>query len=176
MNFLDIIFLIPFCFFLIQGLRKGVIVEVFSILALLIAVIGSMTLTNSVLLRLESWTKSVITPYIIYVVVFIILFFLVILFAKLIEKILKTAKLNLFNRIAGAAFGAIKAIIIVSLLFWVTDQANILKETQKESSIFFNKIKPAAPIVISFITNNLSIAKDLTGQIEDYFSLIAEKI
>ena len=176
MSFLDLVFLIPCAYFLIQGLRKGIIIQVFSFIALLLAVIGSLKLTHAVVTALELGGKSAITPYVVYLLVFVILFVAVIFAAKIIERILKTAQLNLFNRIAGAVFGIFKAIFFVSLLYWITDQANILNETQKEASFFFLKLKNVAPAIISFITNNLGIAKNIIGQIEEFFGIIARKI
>ncbi len=176
MSFLDLIFLIPCAYFLIQGLRKGILIQVFSFIALLVAVIGSLKLTHTVVTALGLGDKSAVTPYITYLLVFIILFVAVIFAAKIIERILKTVQLNLFNRIAGAIFGIFKAVFFVSLLYWITDQANILNETQKESSFFFLKLKNVAPAIISFITNNLSIAKNIIFHIEEFFGMIAGKI
>jgi len=176
MNFLDLIFLVPFCLFLIQGFRKGLVVEVFSIIAFIIALIGSLYLTDEILQHFVSETSSALWPYIFYVIVFAVLFFFVLLVAKLIEKVLKLAKLNMFNRIAGALLGTFKAILIASLIYWITDKANIIGNTQKESSFFFFKIKGFAPVIITFLTDNLHLAKDVIRDIESYFNVLSDKI
>lgn len=176
MNLLDIIFLIPLLYFLIKGFSKGAIIEILSVLAFIVAIIGAMKLSTSLLIKSGIELSSKWLPYIAYFVVFIGIFIVIITLAKLLQKIIKTAQLNIFNRIAGALFGMLKVVLLFSLLLWITDQVEIIPDKMKEKSLSYQYLKPISPQIISFFTDYKDEAKGTIGQVEEFFDKIANAI
>jgi membrane protein required for colicin V production len=176
MNLLDLLFLIPLAFFLITGFKKGLIVEVFSVIAFIVAIIGALKLSNALLISSGLEMNSKWLPYIAYVIVFLAIFLLIIFLARLIQKVLKTAQLNIFNRIAGALFGVVKVILLYSLLLWLTDQVDIVPNKMKNESLSYQYLEPISPKIISFLTDHKESAKGAIQQVESFFDDLAESI
>ena len=176
MNLLDIIFIIPLLYFLVKGFQKGLIIEVFSVIAFIMAVVGAMKLSNNLLLRSGVELGSKWLPYVSFIIVFLAIFILILFLARLLEKIIKTAQLNIFNRIAGSVFGAFKVVLLFSMLMWATDQVDVIPEQVKEKSISYRYIKPISPVIISFIADNKENAKGMIMQIEDFFDQVGTSI
>ncbi|MEA3497210.1 MAG: CvpA family protein [Bacteroidota bacterium] len=171
-NTIDLIFLIPLVIFLILGFRKGAIVEMFTLIALFIATIGCLTITNKIVLLLGIQQSTWWVPYLAYIVVFIGIYFLIHWVGKLLEKFIKIAQLNLINGLAGALIGAFKIIFIFSLILWISEQSKILPLKFKEKSMLFQYVEPIAPTTINFISDNLSVFKGLVSDVEGYFEEI----
>ncbi|MBT3301955.1 MAG: CvpA family protein [Bacteroidetes bacterium] len=176
MNTLDIIFLIPLLYFLITGFRKGLIIEVLSVLAFIIAIIGAMQLSNKLLINSGMELNSKWLPYIAYIVVFLGIFLAIITLAKLLQRIIKTAQLNIFNRLAGALFGFVKVVLLFSLLLWITDQVDVIPAKMKNESISYRYLEPVSPQIISFFTGYKEDAKGSIEQVEDFFENIANSL
>lgn len=176
MNILDIIFLFPLLYFLITGFRKGLIIEILSVIAFIIAIIGAMKLSNKLIISSGLELSSKWLPYVAYIIVFLGIFILIITLAKLLQKIIKTAHLNIFNRIAGALFGLLKVVLLFSLILWITDQVKIIPEKMKEDSLSYHYLEPISPKIISFITSYKDEAKGTIDQVEDFFDKIANSI
>lgn len=177
MNTLDWLLIIPFAYFAIRGFMKGLIVEIFTLLALLCGIIGSMKLTNHFLPYLETIHQdSVLFVYLSYLISFLIIFLLVHLVGKVVEKVMKITALNFFNRLAGAALGLFKAAFMTSIVFWLSEQTNFLTENFKSASLSYDLLHSFAPALIDFITNHMPYFQELIGQVEIYFEKILEKV
>ena len=74
------------------------------------------------------------------------------LLGKSVEKMLELASLGCLNRIAGAAFGIFKGMLLVSALIYVIEIADtnsvLIKPEKKEASIFY---KPIAKLIPSLV-------------------------
>jgi membrane protein required for colicin V production len=177
MSIIDIICLIPLGLFLYKGYQRGLIIELFSLIALLIAIVGSLKLSHAFISLFEkNLIDHVWIPYIAYVLVFIALYFLVLSLGKLMEKVLKTAHLNFFNRIGGAFFGTAKALILISLFFWVSDQVGIPTQDVLQKSLAYKHTKALGPMIMQGMHHSIPVGKSVVNEIEIFFSQIADKI
>lgn len=177
MNIIDLIFLFPLGFFIIKGFRKGVILELFSFLALILGIIGSMKLTHLIISSLQKHlTNAEWVPYLAYLFVFIGIYILVRYLGKFFEKVVKNSNMGFFNKLAGGIFGALKILFLFSILIWLTDQINIIPQNVKETSISYKYIQPFAPLVINFINKVIPIGRDIIDQIENFFDQVIENI
>jgi membrane protein required for colicin V production len=169
MNIIDIVFLLPLIYFAINGFRKGLVIELFSFLALIIAVIICLKFTYLIMnsFNIEAHNKT--GSYIVFVLVFIIVYVMIFLLGKLMEKLLKFANLNVFNRLAGAFFGIFKIVFLFSLFFWITNQVDIIPQRVKDGSFTYRGLQSVAPVIIEFITDNVPFFKNLISQIEVFF-------
>jgi membrane protein required for colicin V production len=177
MTAIDILFLIPLLFFVIQGFRKGVIMELTTMIALIIAMIASLKLTFICLSYFPGLKeKSPWIPYFAYIIVFIGFYILVYAIGKQIHNLIVTINLNIFNRIAGAALGACKIIFIFSFLIWLTEQIDVIPSNIKEKSLSYKYFKDIAPAVISMVSSWIPYFRDTISQIEDFFDHLLKKV
>lgn len=176
MNLLDFILFIPLAYFIYKGYRKGIIVELLSFIALIIAIIGSMKLTLSIINVSGVGTNSPYIVYVAYFLVFLAIFILILLFSKLLDRLVKSAQLGFFNRLTGALFGAMKVIFTFSLLLWLTVQVDIFPENIDEKSFSVRYFKNFAPWIIDKSGYVLPMIKGMITEIEQFFTLAAKNI
>lgn len=146
MNVIDIIIVIPVIWIAWKGFSKGFIMEAASLAALMAGIYCSIHFSGFISGLLDKWftIESAYVPLIAFALTFILVIILIHLLAKLIDRVVKAAALGLVNRIAGAAFGAAKALLIIAviiLLFNRFDKQNrILKEELKQGSLLYQPL------------------------------------
>lgn len=160
MNFIDIIIVVLLIWSGYKGFRKGFIIEIASIFALLLGLWGGLNFSSFLTPYLQRWfsLNSEYTPLIAFSVIFVIILILVFLVAKLIEKLIKSVGLGLPNRLAGAVLGAAKTIIIISVLLMILNRYDVngtlLKTETKQKSLLY---KPLSELVIKVYPSALNI-------------------
>jgi len=170
MTVVDILFIFPLIYFVIQGFRKGVILELTTMIALIIAMIASLKLTYFCLSYFPGLKdKTPWVPYFAYIIVFLCFYLLVYAIGKQINQLIRSINLNIFNRIAGAALGACEIIFIFSFLIWLTAQIDVIPSNIKEKSLSYKYFKDIAPAVISLVSSWIPYFKDTISQIEEFF-------
>lgn len=173
MNILDLLVLIPAIYFVVRGFRKGILIEIFTIIGLVLAITGCLKLGNNLMGHFESvFGKSAWLPYVTYVVSFLIIFFLIQMIGKLLEKVLKITSLNLANRILGALLGLVKVAFFISLIFWLSKHARIIPPEVLEQSFSYRIIGGFAPFTISIISDLIPQFHDLVLKVEDFFDAV----
>jgi membrane protein required for colicin V production len=87
-----------------------------------------------------------------FAITFIGVIFGVRLVAKAIEKILNVAMLGFVNKIAGAAFGALKFAFILSVILYfyhrIDPRMTIIPFDARENSILYSPVQSMAPFII----------------------------
>jgi len=162
MNFIDIIIVIPILWFGFKGFRKGFIVEIASLAALMLGIWGGIHFSNFVAEYIIKWftIKSDYVPLISFSVTFLLIVILVFLIAKLVEKIVKSAGLGLPNRIAGAVLGAAKSILIISIVLLLLNKYDhsglLIKNETKTQSLLY---KPLTNLIVEIYPSITSIFK-----------------
>jgi membrane protein required for colicin V production len=146
MNLVDFILFLPLAYFIFKGFKKGIVVELLSFVALIIAIIGSMKMTTAIISASGIGTNSPYAVYVAYFLVFLAIFVLIILFSKLLDKLIKSAQLGFFNKLAGGIFGALKVIFVFSLLIWLSVQVDVLPDDIEQKSMSVRLFKNFAPM------------------------------
>ena len=119
-NYIDIILLIVWIIAVLEGLYKGLIKQVFGILALILACYVSYHLQD--LLPTALWNGSMERGrlrIVAFIATFILVLIGVTLLGHLLDKLLKIVLLGWLNRLTGAIFGWIKWNILVVILVYV---------------------------------------------------------
>jgi membrane protein required for colicin V production len=176
MTFIDILFLFLLIYFVFQGFKKGVIMELTTMVAIIIAMIASLKLTYVTLEWFGLKGKSAWIPYFTYIIVFVCFYILIYVVGKQLHNLINTLNLNIFNRIAGAALGACKIILIFSFLIWLTQQIDVIPANLKGKSITYRYMKDVAPAVISFVSSWIPSLRDIISQIENFFDQISRSV
>ncbi len=124
MNYLDLIIAIPLAWGAYKGFRKGLIVSVASLLALLLGIYGALEFSDyaRALLTENTEMQANYVPITAFVLTFIAIVIAVHFIAKLIDKFIDAIALSWLNAIAGMAFGILKFAFILSILIFLFEK------------------------------------------------------
>jgi len=116
-NFLDIFIVIILAYCLIRGIFSGLIRELSAIVGVFAGFYGAYTYYPEVAKLLSRWISDTAYLNILsFLIIFCLLFILVSILGVIIKYVLKIAFLGWVDRICGAGFGAVKGILIVSVI------------------------------------------------------------
>lgn len=120
MNGFDMIIIVVLVYCIIRGVFRGFVREVASIVGLLAGFYTAYNFYGTVAPLLSGWIKdpgyAALTGFLL---LFCGVFLAVTVIGILIRFIMKMALLGVLDRIIGALFGALKGVLIISLLFFL---------------------------------------------------------
>lgn len=119
MNWIDFFILFVLFIAFINGYRRGIFKEISTFLGLTAGIIFAVSNADWLALQLEG--RFNISPSILYVVSFIFVlagvFIILRILGRYFYKMVKTTPLRVSNKVGGSAFGVIKGLVLLSLLF-----------------------------------------------------------
>lgn len=151
MNFFDFIFIALIAIFVINGLRKGIIISLASLAALVIGIWVAVHFSNYLDATLMEHFKPSRKwlPILSFTLTFLLVVLGILLVAKVMEKIVDIVGLGLFNRIGGGIFGLIKGVILVSVILFIVaaidPKGKWLTQEDKKGSMIYPHIEPVFP-------------------------------
>lgn len=171
MNYLDLLLFIPIAFAGLNGYKRGFITELFSFLALIIALLVTMKLTNMIVLAVKpDMAESAKGIFFAYLIIFIGTYLLVTWFGKMVHGLLKIVQLGFMNKLAGLAFGILKTIYFLSMILLLVNKFGIIEQSTLNGSFVYEAIKEIAPWITEMVTYLLPFLKstlvDLEGTVE----------
>lgn len=167
MNLLDLLIIAPVGYAAFKGLYNGLINEVFSIAGLVIAVFITFRYMNDVAIVLSPLFQQEDTATI---AAGFITFFLILLLVKILgfwlEKTVDIINLGFVNQLAGLAFGAVKAVVLVSAVLLLLTAIEIPSESNRRSSLLYDHVIFAAPMAFDAIASIYPQADSFVRTIE----------
>ena len=161
-----------------KGYTKGLIIAVFSLLALIIGLTAAVKFSEIVANYLgssvnvsEKWL-----PFISFILVFLMVVFLIRLGAKMIEKTVQLAMMGWLNRLGGIVFYALIYIIALSILLFYAVQLNILKPDTLNNSKTYEFIAPVGPWVIEGFGKIIPVFENMFDSLNDFFDGVKENV
>lgn len=154
MNVLDIILLIPIIWLMYRGYQKGFIIELSSLVALILGIYFAINFSNFAadFLTRNFEIGDKYLSIIAFVLTFMVVVFVVFMVGKILEKFIDILLLGFVNKIAGAAFGVIKAAFLLSVILWIINSfdlsRSIIKQKTRDDSILYAPIEHFAPTII----------------------------
>ncbi len=126
MNSIDILLIIPLLFGAINGFRKGLILEIASLIALALGIYGALHFSDFTSFYLKdhlsiSENALGLTSF---ALTFIIIVIAVHLLGKFLNKIIQIAALGFINRLAGLLFGLIKFLLLLIVVLFLFETLN----------------------------------------------------
>lgn len=166
MNYLDIIIAIILFLFGWKGLRKGLIIEVVTLLAFGVGIYGAMHFSDFTAAHLQDFMeiKPQYLNTVAFVLTFIILVVLVNLIGRLVSKWVKSMNLGFFDKLGGFLFGILKGVLLCSVLLMVLNNFQLLgvvKPKVKEESKLYPYIEQTVPYVYHGFDLVKDYAKDV---------------
>ena len=165
MNYIDIIIAVVLFLFAWKGLRKGIIIEVVTLVAFGAGIYGAMRFSDFTAERLVEYIE-VDPKYlntIAFVLTFIILVVLVNLVGRVVSNLVKSMNLGFFDRLGGFLFGAAKGVLLCSVLLMVLVNLNwvgFVKEEAKQES----KLYPYVEMTVPYIYRGFDLVKDFVNE------------
>ena len=156
MNTIDIILAVALGFGFIKGFFKGFIIEVASLGALFLGLLGAVKFSGffaDLLNEFFDWSPLAVQTAS-YLIIFIIIVYDLSVLAKTLTKIISRASLGLLNKFLGAFFGVFKWAIFMSVALFFLEKLNtwitIINTEMIESSILYEPITELGEYLFSW--------------------------
>lgn len=152
MTTIDIIILIALGAGVIVGFMKGFIRQLASILGLIVGLLAAKALYTSLAVKLcptvtDSMTVAQILAFVIIWIAVPLIFTLV---ASVLTKALEAVSLGWLNRMLGAGLGALKYLLLVSLVIcviqFIDSDSQLISQTKKEQCLLYYPMESFAGI------------------------------
>jgi membrane protein required for colicin V production len=157
MNFIDIILIVPLAYAAWHGFKKGFIIELFTLLALLVGIYAG--------IHFSDWTAKIIRdsfdiegkylPVVAFSITFLAVGAMVYFAGKMLEKMIKVVNLGPLNKLFGVVFGLIKMLytlsIAIILLETYDERGDFIPEDIKSESLLYQPVKVIASATIPAI-------------------------
>jgi membrane protein required for colicin V production len=141
----------------INGCRKGLIVELASLAALILGIWGAIKFSyiTSDFIRENFNINNDHLNIISFIITFVLIVILVHVIGSAINKLVETVMLGFFNKLAGLAFGIFRSALILSIILLVFDKIDndlrILSPETKAESRLYEPVRNFAPSLFPFI-------------------------
>lgn len=152
MNYLDIIIAVLLIAFGYGGWRKGIIIEVTTLLGLGVGLYGAFHFCDFTANKLVEYVE--IDPkylhLISFIVTFIVVAIIVNLLGRLVSKMVKAINLGFIDKAGGFLVGLAKGLLICSLLVMLLNVLNlkgVVKEDAKQKSLLYPYVEQTVPYV-----------------------------
>lgn len=157
MNYIDIFLAVLLLVAAVQGFRKGFIIELASLAALILGIWGGIKFSDLTAKFITKYTgfHSEFLNIIAFFVTFILIVILIHMMGKMLDKVIKIALLGFLNRLAGVIFGVLKIALILSVILLLFDEidenVHLLPVKQKQESKLYEPMKQVVPTLLPFI-------------------------
>lgn len=154
----------------VGGFRKGFILEIITLLALILAVIGGFHFLH--------WGMSVLTdnfqlsgkflPFLAFLLIFVGIVAIVNAIGQVLKKVVDMAFLGGVDRIAGALLGALKFVFFFSVLIWAFQIFGVeLPQHLQEDSFLYTYVVAIAPSTVDLFGFIIPASSELMDEIAD---------
>lgn len=154
MNYLDIILVLPLIIGAWRGFKKGFIIEIFTLLALLVGLYAGIHFSDFIsgLLREYLGMTSEYVPIIAFTLVFLGVGAMVYFAGKMLERAVTAVALTPLNKFAGLVFGTIKMLFFTSAALVILEsydqKGEFLPEELKSKSLLYHPVKNVSLLTI----------------------------
>ncbi len=151
MNYLDILILCFLGLLVLLGVRKGFIISLATLVALILGIWVAIHFSNyiSVILEKNLHPSGTWLPILSFTITFLLVIILVMLLAKGLEKLVSIAGMGFLNHLAGGIFGLLKGILFASVLFFIITsfdpKQKLITAKAKEKSLFYGYVGKVFP-------------------------------
>lgn len=147
MGLFDVVLLLPLAYGAWRGFKKGLIIEIFTLLAIVVGIYAAIQFSEIVNERInenigEDYSS---TPAIAFTLIFLAVGALIYFGGVAFEKVVKAVNLSPINRLLGLLFGVIKTIYIVSIVLVTYEsydpEGKLISPELRENSPVYNPLK-----------------------------------
>ena len=172
MNYLDIIIAIILLLFGVKGYRKGLIIEVVTLLAFGVGIYGAMHFSDFTAGHLQDFME--INPKYLNTIAFVLTFILLVIGVNLLGRwmtsLVKAMNLNFWNKLGGAIFGVAKGLLICSTILLIFNNfqwTGLIKEKVRQESLLYPYVEKTVPYLYKGFDLVKGYAQELLPQESD---------
>ncbi|MBN9298711.1 MAG: CvpA family protein [Filimonas sp.] len=172
---IDIACVVILLYAIFKGFTKGLVVAVFSFLAVFIGLAAALKLSAVVAGWLEQSThvSGKWLPFLSFLIVMIGVALLIRWCAKLIEAAMSVAMMGWINRLGGILFYLLLYGIVFSVILFFVVKMGVIKQETLTDSVCYPVLQPLGPWVIDGFGKVIPIFKDMFAELEAFFGKIA---
>lgn len=166
MNYLDIIIAIILFLFGFKGFRKGLVIEVVTLLAFGVGIYGAMHFSDFTANHLQDFME--INPKYLNTIAFVLTFILLVIVVNMIGRavtgLIEAMNLSFFNKLGGFVFGVAKGVLLCSILLLVLNNFQLigmLKPEMREKSKLYPYIEETVP----YVYRGFDLVKDYAKEV-----------
>ena len=175
---IDLIFAVILVLAILKGYQRGLVIGLFSLVAVIIGLAAAMKLSTVVAGYIgkavkvsEEWP-----PIISFAVVFLIVLLLIRLGARAIEKAIEVVLLGWVNKIGGIILFTAIYITVFSVLLFYAEQMKLLQADTIDKSVTYSFVQPWGPKAMNGFGSIVPIFKDMFSELEQFFDGVAKEI
>lgn len=175
---LDLVFITVLIIAIIRGYRRGLIVGLFSFVALIIGLAAAIKLSTVIAAYIGKTVKvsEQWLPLLAFAVVFLVVVLLVHLAARLIEKSVQLVMLGWLNRLGGIIFYIVLYVIIFSVVLFYLEQMKVLSPSTINHSATYSFVQPWGPKAIDGFGSLAPVFKNMFKDLEDFFAKLSQNM
>ncbi len=173
MHTLDLILLIPLLLGAYLGFKRGLLLELFGIIALVLAILGAFKLLHEGIEFLNQHIPeySNFVPFIAFIGIFVGILIIVNLLGLLLKRLIDFTILGAFDNLSGAILGIFKWAFLISIILWLTERIHItIPDNLTENSYLYPYIIDFAPMVGQYVASVFPFAENLFESIQKLFN------
>ncbi|MFD2512760.1 CvpA family protein [Pontibacter locisalis] len=172
MSTFDFFLALPILYGAFQGFRKGLLLELVSLVALVLAILGGLKLLDSALPVMEGFIGDAhgLLPYVTFLVVFVCIILLIHVGGLILKKVIDFTPFGLFDNVLGSILGALKWCVALSLLLYVSDMAGIsISKDTANASMVYPVVLKTTPYALDILGYVLPFVKALIFSLKQHF-------
>ena len=155
MKLFDIFLLILLAWGGYSGFKKGLVLEIFSTGALVLAVLGSIKLLDGAVELCTKWYhgQNKLLPYVLFVCLFVIILIATTLAGKLFKALIQPTLLGSLDRLLGSLLGILKWGVCSSTFLWLGSLVQLeIPRVYTEGTFLFPIIASLCPQFLAWCT------------------------
>ena len=167
MNYLDFIILTIAALLVINGVRKGFIISLASLIALALGIYLAVNFSNyldSVLMEHLKPSRKWL-PVLSFTITFLAVVIIVMIIAKALEKVVDLVGMGILNHIFGGIFGLVKAILLVSVLAFIISSYDpnekLIRQKDKKESMLYGYVDKVFPFMLKLAGGEIRFPADV---------------
>ncbi len=175
---LDLIFAAVLVLAILKGYQRGLIIGLFSLVAVIIGLAAAMKLS----VVMASYLGKAVNlsdewlPVISFATVFMLVILLIRLGGKLIEKTVQFAMMGWLNKIGGIVLFSVIYITVFSVLIFYAEQLKMLQPDTISKSMTYSFVEPWGPKAINGFGSVIPLFKDMFEDLKSFFEGVALNI
>ena len=175
---LDIIFAIVVIIAMIRGYQRGLIVGIFSFVALIVGLAAAIKLSTVVAGYIGKTVKisEQWLPLIAFALVFLVVVLLVHLVARIIEKSVQIVMLGWLNRLGGMVFYIALYVTIFSVVLFYMEHMKLIRPATINQSLTYPFVQPWGPRAINSFASIVPVFKNMFTDLQDFFGHLSQKM
>ncbi len=161
-----------------KGYSRGLVVAVFSLVAIIIGLTAALKLSALV----AGWLMQHINigtqwlPMLSFAIVFIGMVFLIRMAANMIEKMVEFALMGWVNKLGGVLLYAVMYTLVLSVVLYFAVNIQLIKTETLQASQVYPIIAPFGPKVIAAVGVVVPFVKNVFAELNLFFEKVAQSL